>query len=132
MEELGQLLEALSSAKNFVPVSQGVLTKCLGDRSKSIISMVQKARDFFGSFATVFLSVFGMVVEESKPETATPTTTSRLLTPEMTRFMQMYNDKGVQASLAALDNELLLAVASVVDKMCKSAMHPPWFSGTLF
>ena len=119
-EDAAALLEALTTAKGFSPVSQQVLTRCLGNEGKEISNMIMHAREFFGIFATALPLVVALIDDNRK--NAPQLGSCRLVDKDLLKLMEVFEDEVLACSMSTVSAEVWLEINGVVDAVCKSAM----------
>ncbi|CAE7608312.1 unnamed protein product [Symbiodinium sp. CCMP2592] len=122
LEGLPALAEALNKSKLWVPCSMTVLQKCLGSKSKPLISTFTHVREFLSKMAKVCPSIVAIIQIEQTGEGVNQYGPSRLLIAELIDFMRAFSDPNMQSSLSSMDNAWWLVICACMDKLCKGAM----------
>ncbi|CAE7597009.1 unnamed protein product [Symbiodinium sp. CCMP2592] len=86
-----KLVEIVNEAKNFLPVQQALLTRCLGTLGAEVVEMIQQNRTFWTRFSAIIPAVVNLM---------TPATVAcepgRLLGADILALMDMYSETKVQ------------------------------------
>ena len=116
------LLEAVNKAKLWVPCNMSLLQKCLGSKSKPLVSSITHVREFLCKMAKVCPSIVAIIHVAQTGEGMNQCGSSRLLLPDLVQFMKAFRDEEVQSGLSSLDNAWWLAICACMDTLCKGAM----------
>ncbi|CAE7285500.1 unnamed protein product [Symbiodinium sp. KB8] len=117
------LLEAVNKAKLWVPCNMSLLQKCLGSKSKPLVSSITHVREFLCKMAKVCPSIVAIIHVAQTGEGMNQCGSSRLLLPDLVQFMKAFRDEEVQSGLSSLDNAWWLAICACMDTLCKGAMR---------
>ncbi|CAE7677922.1 unnamed protein product [Symbiodinium sp. CCMP2592] len=114
------LLEKLNVAKQFVPISQAILQKCMGTASSDLIATVMAGRDFMGSLATALPHLVALFDTGAADGKFAP---ARLLDSDLVKFVLAWGESVNHARIKAmLSVDVWDCLCGVIEKASKSAM----------